>query len=52
MEYKKLCKTCGKVYCYTDEDLKNNKQNAAMSAISAIGGLASVFGGTIFHSHP
>ena len=50
MEYKKLCKTCGKVYCYTDEDLKNNKQNAAMSAISAIGGLASVFGGTIFHT--
>lgn len=50
MEYKKQCKTCGKVYCYTEEDLKNNTQNAAMSAISAVGSIASVFGGTIFHT--
>lgn len=50
MEYKMKCNVCGKVYCYTDEDLKNNKHNAAMSAISAVGSLASVFGGTIFHT--
>ena len=52
MEYKKKCNVCGKVFCYTDEDLKNNASNAGLGALSALGGLASALGGgTIFHTH-
>lgn len=51
MEYRKKCNVCGKVFCYSDKDLKNNTLNSAMSAVSAIGSLASIFGGgTIFHT--
>ena len=46
MEYRRICNVCGKIYCYTDKDLKDNATNSALSALSAIGGLASVFGGT------
>lgn len=52
MEYKKKCNVCGKIFCYTDEDLKKNAQNAGMGALTALGGLASALGGgTIFHTH-
>lgn len=52
MEYKMKCNVCGKVFCYTDEDLKKNATNAGMGALSALGGLASALGGgTIFHTH-
>ena len=52
MEYKMKCNVCGKIFCYTDEDLTNNAKNAGMGAIAAIGGLASALGGgTIFHTH-
>ncbi|MDY5817775.1 MAG: DUF6273 domain-containing protein [Treponema sp.] len=51
MEYRKRCQVCGKIFCYTDKDLKDNVGNAALSALSALGGLASIFGGgTIFHT--
>ena len=46
------CNVCGKVFCYTDEDLKKNTSNAGMAALSAIGGIASALGGgTVFHTH-
>lgn len=52
MEYKMKCNVCGKVFCYTDEDLKKNATNAGMGALNALGGLASILGGgTIFHTH-
>lgn len=52
MEYKMKCNVCGKVFCYTDEDLKKNATNAGMGALTALGGLASALGGgTIFHTH-
>ncbi|WP_022761971.1 hypothetical protein [Butyrivibrio sp. AD3002] len=46
MEYRKKCNVCGKVFCYTDQDLKNNSTARAMTAISAVGTIAAVFGGT------
>lgn len=46
MEYTVKCNTCGKIYCFTDKDLKEAKQNAALGAISAVGGIASVLGGS------
>lgn len=50
-EHRMRCNVCGHIFCYTDEDLKKNTNNATMSAISAIGGLASALGGgTIFHT--
>lgn len=51
MEYKMKCNVCGKIFCYTDKDLKENASNAGMAALEAIGGLASTLGGgTIFHT--
>ena len=32
------CNTCGKVYFYDDNDLKNNSKNGFLTAVSAIGG--------------
>lgn len=52
MEYKMKCNVCGKVFCYTDEDLQKNASNAGLGALSALGSLASTLGGgTIFHTH-
>ena len=46
MEFCCRCNVCGKIYCYTDQDLKDNAKNAGLSALSALGTMASVFGGT------
>ena len=46
MEYRRKCNVCGKIYCYSDQDLKNNKTNSVISAVSALGSIASVIGGT------
>lgn len=46
MEYRRRCNVCGKIYCYSDEDLSNNTSNSAIAALSALGGIASIFGGT------
>lgn len=51
MEYTRRCNVCGKIYCYTDQDLNNSKTNAVAGAISAIGAVASVFGGTAFDTY-
>lgn len=50
MEYIKRCKVCGKIWCYTDADLSNDTINNVNSALHAIGGIASAFGGTVFHN--
>lgn len=51
-ERRMRCNVCGHVFCYNDEDVSKNLKNAGVGAISAIGGLASIFGGgTIFHTH-
>ena len=51
MEHKMKCNVCGKIFCYTDEDLQQNLKNAGLSALGAIGSLASTLGGgTIFHT--
>lgn len=46
MEYRRKCNVCGKIYCYTSDDLSNNSMNAASATISAVGAIASFFGGT------
>ena len=46
MEYYKKCSVCGKIWSYTTEDIEKNKANATQGVISAIGSIASVFGGT------
>ena len=50
MEYARRCTVCGKIYCYTDQDLKNNQENAVVGAASAIGAIASIFGGTTYQT--
>ena len=46
MEHIRKCNVCGKIYCYSTDDLKDNAANAAVGALSAIGAIASVFEGT------
>ena len=50
MEYARRCNVCGKIYCYTDQDLKNNQKNAVVETASAIGAIASIFGGTTYQT--
>lgn len=50
MEFTRRCSVCGKIYCYTDQDLKDSKTNAVAGAIGAIGTIASVFGGTPYQT--
>lgn len=45
MEYQKRCNICGKVFCYTDEDLKKNAGNAAAGLLTSVSGMASALGG-------
>lgn len=49
MEYRRRCKVCGTIWCYTDKDLKSDAVNGVVGALNAIGGIASAFGGTVFH---
>ncbi|MBR0536250.1 MAG: SHOCT domain-containing protein [Clostridia bacterium] len=49
-EHRMRCNVCGHIFCYTDADVKKNKSNSNMAALNAVGSLASVFGGTIFHT--
>jgi hypothetical protein len=46
MEFRKRCRVCGKIYCYTDDDVLKNASNSMMAGVSALGGIASIFGGT------
>lgn len=51
-EHRMRCNVCGHIFCYTDDDVKENTKNAAIGAITAIGGLTSTLGGgTIMHTH-
>lgn len=46
MEYKRLCNTCGKIYCYDDKDVSDNKFSKLISGVAAVGAAASALGGT------
>lgn len=41
MEYRKKCNVCGKIFCYTDKDVKDNLSNAGLAALESLGSLAS-----------
>ena len=51
MEYRMRCKVCGKVWCYTDEDIQRNNSNRSMATLSALGSIASALGGTTAQQH-
>ena len=51
MEYRLRCKVCGKVYCFSDDDLSNNKTNAKLATISAVGTLVSAFAGPMLGTY-
>lgn len=46
MEYRKICNICHNIWCYTDNDVKENTKNAAVGALASIGSIASAIGGT------
>ena len=50
-EHHMRCNVCGHIFCYTDDDLNQNAKNAGMGLLSSIGVFASLFAGTIFHTH-
>ena len=51
MEYRMRCKVCGKIWCFTDKDLKENQSNSLLGGLAAIGGIASAIGGTTAQQH-
>ena len=46
MEHRMKCNVCGKIWCFTDEDVNESKMHSVNSAISAVGTIASAFAGT------
>lgn len=46
MEHIIKCDVCGKVFTYTDKDLKNDTANAVAGFFAGIGGIAAALGGT------
>lgn len=51
MEHRLKCNVCGKIWCFSDADIKNNINNSALSGLAAIGGIASALGGTTAQQH-
>lgn len=47
-EYRKKCKVCGKIFCYTEKDLSDNREKAGQAMLSAIGGVSSAVGGSAY----
>ncbi len=45
MEYRKKCNVCGNIFCYTDQDISNNRMSSGLEAISAIGSIAGALSG-------
>lgn len=45
MEYRKRCNVCGNIFCYTDQDVSNNRSANLMSALSSFGAAAGAFTG-------
>jgi len=50
-EYRKKCTVCGHVFCYTDEDLRQNLKNAKMGIISSVGTIAAATGGNAYAAY-
>ena len=46
MEYYSKCNVCGKITCYTDKDLKNNKTNSIIAGLAALSSISSAVVGT------
>lgn len=42
---RKRCNVCGKIFCYTLEDLEKNKRNAQNALLSGLGGVAGALSG-------
>ncbi len=45
MEYRKVCKVCGKIYCYNDSDIKSNNWNSFASVLGSVASIANAFEG-------
>ncbi len=43
--FRKRCNVCGKIFCYTLEDLAENKRKARSAVLSSIGGIAGGLSG-------
>lgn len=45
-EVRMKCNACGRIYCYSAEDIERNRQNAKAAIRNAISGMANAVGGT------
>lgn len=43
--FRKRCNVCGKIICYTLEDIEENKRKARSAALSGLGGIAGALSG-------
>lgn len=45
MEHRMQCSVCGRIFCYTDSDVKDNKTKATWGMLLSLGTIASGLGG-------
>ena len=45
-EFRRKCNICGCVFCFNDDDLRRNRQNAKMARVNALGSVGSAVAGT------
>ena len=51
MEYRRRCNVCGKLFCYTDEDLEKSKNASGLSTLSTLGSIFAAFSGDVWDSY-
>ena len=50
-EHRMKCNVCGKVYCYTEADLRRNRANASVAKWSSVASVANALGGTAYNMY-
>lgn len=51
MEYIKRCKVCGHIFCYTDQDIKDQLGNAVAGIFSGLAQIGSAASGSMLNMH-
>ena len=50
-EYRMRCNVCGHIFCYTNADLKQNKENAKLASLHEVSSIANGLVGTAYNFH-
>ena len=50
-EYRKKCNVCGQIICYTETDLKNSRENQALTSVYSLRYFLNSFGGSSYDKY-